>query len=79
MPRLPLESWIVTRNCFKDHQLAPQTTTSLSGVLCPRSHVSWKASLEVTHHKISSQQARLIVEFLRVDLPKRKVLLWWYK
>ena len=36
-------------------------------------------SQDVTYHKIFQQQARLIVEFLWVGYPKRKVHIWWYK
>jgi len=78
MPR-PLSIAGLTNNGFKDHRLAPQITTSLSGMLRPHSHAAWEIFEEFTHPKIAPQQARLIVEFLRVGFPKRKVHLWWYK
>ena len=37
------------------------------------SHTAWETSQKVTHPKITPQQARLTVEFLRVGFPKRKV------
>jgi len=69
----------LTNNGFKGRWLAPQITTSLFGMLPPCSHAAWKTSQEVTHPKITPQQACLTVEFLRVSFPKRKVHLWWYK
>jgi len=36
-----LGSRAITRNNIKDHRLAPQITTSLSGVLYPGSHIAW--------------------------------------
>ena len=72
----PLSIAGLTNNSFKDRRLTPQITTSLSGVLRPRSHVAWETFQEVTHPKITPQQARLTVEFLRVGFPKRKVHLW---
>ena len=66
----------LTNNGLNDRRLTPQITTSLSGVLRPRSHVVWKTSQEVTHPKIAPQQARLIVEFLRVGFPKKKLHIW---
>jgi len=52
MPRPPPEPQTVARNQFKDSQLAPQITTSLFGVLRPRSHVTKETSQEITHSKI---------------------------
>ena len=75
----PLSVAGLTNNGFKDRWLAPQIITSLSGVFRPRSHAAQETSHEVTHPKISPQQARLTVEFLRAGFPKRKVYLWWYK
>ena len=75
MPRL-LSVAGLTNNGFKDRRLAPQISTSLSGVLRPYSHTARETSQEVTYPKIASQQARLTVEFLRVDFPKKKVHLW---
>ena len=69
----PLSVAGLTNNGFKDRRLGPQITTSLSGVLRPRSHATWETSQEVTHPKIAPQQVRLTVEFLRVNFPERKV------
>jgi len=63
-------------NSFKDCRLAPQITTSLSGVFGPHSHANWETSQEVIHHKISPQQVCLTVKFFKVGFLKRKVHLW---
>ena len=78
MPR-PFSVAGITNNGFKDRRLAPQITTSLFGVLRPRSHAACKTSQEVTHPKIAPQQVRLTMEFLRVGFLKRNVHLWWYE
>jgi len=78
-PRPPLGSRTVTRNGFKDCWLVPQITTNLSSMLRYCSYAAWETCHEVTHPKIASQQARLVVKFLRVSFPKIKVHLWWYK
>ena len=54
VPR-PLTVASLTNNGFKDRRLTPQITTSLSGVLRPRSHAARKTSQEVTHPKIAPQ------------------------
>ena len=72
----PLSITGLTNNDFRDRRLAPQITTSLSGVFRPRSHAAWKTSQEITHPKIAAQQARLTVQFLKVGFPKQKVYLW---
>jgi len=59
-------------NGFKDRWLAPQIITSLSSVLRPHLHATWETFQQVIHHKIAPQQARLIVEFLRVGFLKKK-------
>ena len=63
----------LTNNSFKDRRLASQITTSLSGMLRPRSHSAQETFQKVIHRKIAPQQTHLTVKFLRVDFPKRKV------
>jgi len=52
MPR-PLSVAGPTNNSFKDRRLAPQITTSLSGVLRPHTHAACETFQEVTHPKIA--------------------------
>ena len=73
-PRPLLGPRIVTRNDFKNHRLAPQITISFSSMLRPLSHAAQKTSQEVTHLQISPQQARLTMEFQRVDSWKRRCI-----
>jgi len=75
IPR-PLTVPGLTNNGFKDRRLALQIITILSNVLHPRSRAARKTVQEVTHPKIAPQQARLTVDFLKVDFPKRKAHLW---
>jgi len=71
MPRLLTVAGL-TNNGFKDRRLTPQITTSLSGVLRPRSHAARETSQEVTHPKIAPQQARLTFGVLKRGLFEKK-------
>ena len=71
MPR-PLTVAGITNSGFKYRRLVPQIIIGLFGVLRPRSHAAWKTSQEVTHPKITPQQAHLTVEFCKSWLPEKK-------
>ncbi|WJX34368.1 starch synthase [Trifolium repens] len=62
-------------NCFQDDRLTRQTNTSLFSELCPHLHAFRETSQKVTHPKTTPSQARLTVEFLWNELPKRRCIL----
>ncbi|KEH17359.1 hypothetical protein MTR_0020s0050 [Medicago truncatula] len=62
-------------DCFQNSRLTPQTNTSLFSMFCPHSHAYRETSRYVTHPKIAPSQARLTVEFLWNELPKRRCIL----
>jgi len=72
MPQPPFESHAVTSNSFQDRRLGQQIKASLSSVVRPRSHATWKASQEVIHPKIAPRRPRLTMEFLKVDSRKER-------
>ncbi|PNX80243.1 hypothetical protein L195_g036240, partial [Trifolium pratense] len=83
MPRAPATTpcALVSFGCYMptsfhlDDRLTPQPNTSLLACFVLTRTLSGKIFQKVTHPKTTPSQARLTVEFLSNELPKRRCIL----